>query len=1022
MSLSLLIGATALGADYQGAGFVLRKIEEQSAKKPAAETTNETSQLQKALADFSKTVALLPAAGAAKGWLELVDRYSRISQHPGRNPDPFAMQLTSTELMAALPPPAAWSELSKAIAARPAVKGNAEIREIGLKLLAATLTGDGAARTRDIGILQEKAGNGNPQSVYFYRSVLEQISEAMLATLDDPDAVLKSLERRLTPANNRGMQQLRIPNLVSLVGTQKAEVFLRRALQQDLVIDIEGENETSRLAQKLALELIDGLKKPQWSLVSSLDAIELYEAMDKRFGQPKEKPLAAPVPGLPDLPDLSSLYESEHDYGKLQAQSYYLLGLISKERTKEAVTVAKKLGKQSQAYMLQSGLKALERAGYARALDDFFYELLSQDPTLSYWDEYVQLAAKAGQTDRMLKLARATAARQDLPRAKTTALHQTLYRAFLASGQTEEGVQEMRRLIELGDKNSRSNGAETAGQLGLALARIGVLSKRPEWTDEGIRVALKSMAESEDGDASSWQGESLATSLAIILLELQRGPEAEGVLTDALSRNVKSSSSRQDYNWNQGGPSQQTLAALASLYHGANRRADVITLLDQAPYWGAKDLAEIHDNPWGMQMGRSHHSGSGVSLRYVAASAMAGVGRKAEAHTINNAILDGEPGSDRGYELLIELGGDSILARLDELFARDPFEERPLIWKAELLRRANNLEEAEKTVRQAISIDPSDGEQGPGDRLRAYAVLADIREARGDKKEAEIFRGAVRAIRLAENADRYYEAGLLKLAIQMYEDSLKQFADAYCIQSRLAVQLAELGRHEEAEAHYRRAYELMPDSFGRVESHCFGCERAFEGQRAQSMAEKIFTELAVKTPDKPQVHYLLGYLRKEQERHAEALPHFQTAVKLDPDYLNAWKELDSLADHIRLPAKERDRIAFNMLRLDPLQRHARVSLGKVSDLAGLWNAIEAGQKRRPPVVSTLYPLPASRAALEESGKAANESMRRQRMYSSYRSMSGESDEMTPARAISETPFVRVAAELFAGNNGSLAEE
>ena len=36
----------------------------------------------------------------------------------------------------------------------------------------------------------------------------------------------------------------------------------------------------------------------------------------------------------------------------------------------------------------------------------------------------------------------------------------------------------------------------------------------------------------------------------------------------------------------------------------------------------------------------------------------------------------------------------------------------------------------------------------------------------------------------------------------------------------------------------------MPDSFGRVESHCFGCERAFEGQRAQSLAEKIFTELA----------------------------------------------------------------------------------------------------------------------------------------------------------------------------------
>jgi tetratricopeptide (TPR) repeat protein len=251
----------------------------------------------------------------------------------------------------------------------------------------------------------------------------------------------------------------------------------------------------------------------------------------------------------------------------------------------------------------------------------------------------------------------------------------------------------------------------------------------------------------------------------------------------------------------------------------------------------------------------------------------------------------------------------------------------------------------------------------------------------------------------------------------MYEDSLKQFADAYCIQSRLAVQLAELGRHEEAEAHYRRAYELMPESFGRVESHCFGCERAFEGQRAQSMAEKIFTELAVKTPDKPQVHYLLGYLRKEQERPVEAIPHFQTAVKLDPDYLNAWKELDSMADHIRLPAKERDQIAFNMLRLDPLQRHVHVGLEKVSDLAGLWNAIEAGQKRKVPTVTTLYPLPASRAALE---KIPGDPAEQQRLR--YRSMLEESREISPALAISQTPFIRIAQAIFDSNDDGSSEE
>src|SRR5207249_3562492 len=116
------------------------------------------------------------------------------------------------------------------------------------------------------------------------------------------------------------------------------------------------------------------------------------------------------------------------------------------------------------------------------------------------------------------------------------------------------------------------------------------------------------------------------------------------------------------------------------------------------------------------------------------------------------------------------------------------------------------MEEAEKCARQAITIDPSDGEQGPGRRMRGYAVLADIRERRGDAKEAETLRGAVTAIRHSEEADRFYEAGLLTRAVKMYEEALSHFTNAYCIQSRLALRMAELGDMAGAEEHYRRAY------------------------------------------------------------------------------------------------------------------------------------------------------------------------------------------------------------------------
>ena len=46
------------------------------------------------------------------------------------------------DLLAALPPPAAWGELAKAIAARPAPKTDGDLGEAGLRLQGATLTGD----------------------------------------------------------------------------------------------------------------------------------------------------------------------------------------------------------------------------------------------------------------------------------------------------------------------------------------------------------------------------------------------------------------------------------------------------------------------------------------------------------------------------------------------------------------------------------------------------------------------------------------------------------------------------------------------------------------------------------------------------------------------------------------------------------------------------------------------------------------------------------------------------------------
>jgi tetratricopeptide (TPR) repeat protein len=127
--------------------------------------------------------------------------------------------------------------------------------------------------------------------------------------------------------------------------------------------------------------------------------------------------------------------------------------------------------------------------------------------------------------------------------------------------------------------------------------------------------------------------------------------------------------------------------------------------------------------------------------------------------------------------------------------------------------------------------------------------------------------------------------------------------------------LAALGKTSEAAEHYRRAYELMPDSFGRVESHCFGCERVFDGEQAQSIAEKVFTQLVAERPNKPQVYYLLGYLQTEEEHYNEAWTNFQTAVRLDPDYLNAWAKLQEVSKQIVVSPEDKEDIALNIMRL-----------------------------------------------------------------------------------------------------------
>lgn len=147
----------------------------------------------------------------------------------------------------------------------------------------------------------------------------------------------------------------------------------------------------------------------------------------------------------------------------------------------------------------------------------------------------------------------------------------------------------------------------------------------------------------------------------------------------------------------------------------------------------------------------------------------------------------------------------------------------------------------------------------------------------------------------------------------------------------------------------------------------------FEGALAENIAERTFKDILAKTPQKPQAHYLLGYLREEQGRFKEALNHYRTAVKLDPDYVNAWTRLHSLSESIALPVADNDAAVLNQIRLQPSVLHLTErqrgvgGVGDVSDLKALWQTVEnLGKEKLPEPPAVSYPLPASKITWEKT--------------------------------------------------------
>jgi hypothetical protein len=116
-----------------------------------------------------------------------------------------------------------------------------------------------------------------------------------------------------------------------------------------------------------------------------------------------------------------------------------------------------------------------------------------------------------------------------------------------------------------------------------------------------------------------------------------------------------------------------------------------------------------------------------------------------------------------------------------------------------------------------------------------------------------------------------------------------------------------------------------------------------------------------------------------------------------------------------------DEIAFNILRLDPLQRHAQADYGRVNDLRKLWEAVADAISLRPPLATNLLTLDASKIALDKK-QAGSASAQRAMQFEIIEQTRTERENVSPAFAIAQTPFVHIAGQMIINGNNDFGSQ
>lgn len=263
-------------------------------------------------------------------------------------------------------------------------------------------------------------------------------------------------------------------------------------------------------------------------------------------------------------------------------------------------------------------------------------------------------------------------------------------------------------------------------------------------------------------------------------------------------------------------------------------------------------------------------------------------GKYPESIAQYKAVLELKPGL---YEAELNLGISLLRAKdlagavehLKAASAQKPAEFRPAYYLAEALRESGALAEAEAAYTSAVGLkaDSAEAELGLGQTLMREKKLGD---AEPHFREAAALNPKYRTY-LLELASRAEADGQTEKAIALY----REFPDDAGARERVGALLIHSGNASEAIPALEQAVAQSPSQANRAE-----LAQAYHKAKMDDKALVMTSQMVATEPKAFDVRMFAGKMLLDLHKLPQAEEQFAIATRLQPDSVEAWKELSAV--------------------------------------------------------------------------------------------------------------------------------